>query len=221
MPKLGVEPKRRSDVINATLTCICKYGIDGLTLDKVAEQANCSKGVVTYYYKSKDDLLIEALKAFMAYFGSKIESEINSSMTASDMLETVMKYILPVHSVDGGKDINVSQLEGVEKMFISYEDLPILFVQFFSKASSDHRFQKVIAESYMADLQGIVKILEYGNKTSQMRIDDPESAAYGFFAMVVGLSFFRVAKVPPMNGEDNRYLCQNYVKQLSARIDEL
>ncbi|GBK65817.1 hypothetical protein PbDSM24746_58210 [Paenibacillus macerans] len=43
MPKLGMEPKRRADVINATLTRISKHGMDGLTLDKVAEYANCSK----------------------------------------------------------------------------------------------------------------------------------------------------------------------------------
>lgn len=37
MPKVGMEPKRRAEVINATLTCISKHGIDGMTLEKVAE----------------------------------------------------------------------------------------------------------------------------------------------------------------------------------------
>ncbi|MGO4273214.1 TetR/AcrR family transcriptional regulator, partial [Paenibacillus sp. TAF58] len=42
MPKVGMEPKRRADVINATLICISRHGIDGMTLDKVAEYAGCS-----------------------------------------------------------------------------------------------------------------------------------------------------------------------------------
>ena len=48
MPKVGMEPMRRAELINATLTCISMYGMDGMTLDKVADYAGCSKGVVVY-----------------------------------------------------------------------------------------------------------------------------------------------------------------------------
>lgn len=226
MPKLGMEPKRRADVINATLTCISRFGIDGFSLDKVAEYAGCSKGVVTYYYKSKDDLIIEACKAFMAYFGLKIESELRMDMAAADMLGVVLKYILPMdtgveheqeHEQEQEQEINVSRLEGVSGMHIPYRDLSKLFLQFFSKAGSDVRFQEVISESYTADMGGIARIFAYGNKTGEMKVDDPSNAAYGFFAMVVGLSFFRVARVLPANGEDNQFVCQDYVKHLSVR----
>jgi AcrR family transcriptional regulator len=92
MPKLGMEPQRRADVINATLTCISIHGIDGMTLDKVAKYADCSKGVVTYYYKNKDNLTIEAFKSFLAYYGLKIESEIENTMTAGEMIDITLKY---------------------------------------------------------------------------------------------------------------------------------
>ena len=32
-----MEPKRRADVINATINSIARYEIDGMTLDKVAK----------------------------------------------------------------------------------------------------------------------------------------------------------------------------------------
>ncbi|GBK65818.1 hypothetical protein PbDSM24746_58220 [Paenibacillus macerans] len=41
---------------------------------------------VTYYYKNKDHLTIEAFKAFLAYYGVKIQAEIDSSMNAHEML---------------------------------------------------------------------------------------------------------------------------------------
>jgi AcrR family transcriptional regulator len=213
MPKLGMEPRRRADVINATLTCISHHGIDGMTLDKVAEYADCSKGVVTYYYKNKDNLTIEAFKSFLAYYGLKIESEIENTMTAGEMIDVTLKHILPPYRDDTIKRINVSQLDGIEKMFIPHGDQARLFLQFFSKAVLDRNLQEVVSKSYMTDLHGIAKIFDYGNRTGHMSVEDSQSAAYGLLAMVVGLSFFRVANIPPINGEDNRTICEDYVRR--------
>jgi AcrR family transcriptional regulator len=215
MPKLGMEPQRRADVINATLTCISIHGIDGMTLDKVAKYADCSKGVVTYYYKNKDNLTIEAFKSFLAYYGLKIESEIENTMTAGEMIDIKLKHILPPYRDDTEKRINVSQLDGIEKMFIPHEDQARLFLQFFSKAVLDRNLQEVVSKSYMADLHGIAKIFDYGNMMGHMSVEDSQSAAYGLLAMVVGLSFFRVANIPPINGEDNRYICEDYVRRFT------
>lgn len=217
MPKLGMEPKRRAEVINAALTCISIYGIDGMTLNKVAEYAACSKGVVTYYYKNKDTLTLEAFKSFMAYYGLKIESEINNTMTASDMMNVTLKHILPPYRDDTDKRINVSQLDGIDKMVIPFADQGRLFLQFFSKAMLDPNLQEVVSRSYLADLHGIAKIFDYGNLTGEMAVEDSRSAVYGLLAMVVGLSFFRVADVPPVHGEDNRYIGEDYVRRFESR----
>ncbi|WP_339219108.1 TetR family transcriptional regulator [Paenibacillus sp. FSL W7-1332] len=215
MPKLGMGPKRRAEVINATLTCISMYGIDGMTLDKVADHANCSKGVVTYYFKNKDHLTIEAFKSFLAYYGLKIESGIEQTMTPGEMMDLTLKFILPPLSDDADRTINVSQLDGVDKMYIPLADQAKLFVQFYSKAMLDRNLQEVVSKSYETDLHGIAKIMDYGNRAGQMSVEDPHSAAYGVLAMAIGLSFFRVANVPPANGDDNRYICEDYVRRLT------
>lgn len=215
MPRIGIEPKRRAEVINATLICISHHGMDGMTLDKVAEYAGCSKGVVAYYFKNKDQLTIEAFKAFLAYYSLKIESEISSSMTAGEMIDVTLKHILPPNHEDTGKKLNVSQLDGVEAMFIPYEDQGRLFVQFFTKAAMDRELQEVLARSYQADFQGIAKILDHGQRTGDMHVEDSHHAAYGLLAMVVGLSFFRVANIRPAHGGDNRSICEDYVRSFS------
>jgi TetR/AcrR family transcriptional repressor of bet genes len=184
-----------------------------MTLDKVAEAADCSKGVVTYYFKNKNNLIIEAFKAFLAYYGLKINSEIHNSMAAEEMIEVTLKHILPPESDTQGL-INVSTLEGVEKMYIPHEDQAKLFLHFFSRAILDTHLQEVVSTGYGEDIKGIVKIFDYGNMLGQMKVDDSSSAAYGLLAMVVGLSFFRVANVQPLNGEDNRYIGVDYIKRL-------
>jgi len=215
MPKLGMEPKRRAEVINATLTCISIHGIDGMTLEKVAEYAGCSKGVVSYYFKNKDNLTAEAFKSFLAYYGLKIQSEVERNMTAGEMIDVTLKHILPPYRNDKGKELNVSELDGMERMFIPHEDQARLFLQFFSKAALDRKLREAASESYTAELHGITRIFDYGNKMGQMFVDNPQNAAYGLLAMVIGLSFFRVANIAPAHGEDNRYICEDYVRRLT------
>ncbi|WP_246313217.1 TetR family transcriptional regulator C-terminal domain-containing protein [Paenibacillus foliorum] len=170
-------------------------------------------GVVTYYFKNKDNLIIEAFKAFLGYYGLKINSEIQHTMTAEKMINVTLKHILPPNSDTQGA-INVSDLEGIEKMYIPHEDQAKLFLHFFSKAVLDRNLQEVVSASYMEDIKGIVKIFDYGNMLGQLKVEDSKSAAYGLLAMVIGLSFFRVANIQPLNGEDNRYICEDYVKRL-------
>lgn len=215
MARTGAAATRRAELINATLTCISNHGMDGMTLDKVAEYAGCSKGVVAYHFENKDHLTCEAFKAFLAYYGLKIESEIQKTMTAEEMLDISLKYMLPPYDENTEKTLNVSQLDGVENMFIPIEDQARLFVQFFSRAVLDPKLQEVASKSYETDMNGIAQIFNYGNLTGEMHVDDPFNAAYGLFAMVVGLSFFRVANVQPPHGEDNAYISKEYLKQFT------
>lgn len=127
---------------------------------------------------------------------------------------TSVKSTTGAISDDRQKTVNVSELDGIEMMFIPHEDQAKLFLQFFSKAVLDRNLQEVVSKSYMEDLHGIARIFDYGNMSGQMRVDDSKSAAYGLLAMVVGLSFFRVANIPPSNNEDNRYICEDYVRRL-------
>ncbi len=50
MPKIGMEPIRKAEAINAALDCFCDYGIDKTTLDMVAQRAGFSKGILAYYF---------------------------------------------------------------------------------------------------------------------------------------------------------------------------
>ena len=91
MPKLGMEPMRRIEAINATLECIYECGIDRITLDMVAEKAGFSKGIVTYYFKSKKNLVLETLKAFLAAYNLKIGASVKEGSNPLDMVKAVVE----------------------------------------------------------------------------------------------------------------------------------
>ena len=55
------EATRRAQILQAVTQVVDEYGIDGVTMRRVAERAQVSIGMVTYYYASKRELILDAL----------------------------------------------------------------------------------------------------------------------------------------------------------------
>ena len=53
---------RREQLIEATIDTIAKHGFRKTTLGQVAKRAKLSQGIVSFYFKTKDGLLLETLK---------------------------------------------------------------------------------------------------------------------------------------------------------------
>lgn len=206
MPKVGMEPIRRSQIINSTLECICMEGIEKLSLDRVAKEAECSKGVVSYYFKSKDNLILEAFRAFLNYYKVKIDNEIREDMKPDEMLKVVQKNALPQYynlNNDVEPKLNVSELDGVELMNIPPKKKAGLFVNFFSRAMVDVNLQDIIKEVYSGDHKGISSIIYYGMKTGYFKETNIYKSAYAIMSMYVGISMLRVVGFKPEQIDDD------------------
>jgi TetR/AcrR family transcriptional repressor of bet genes len=217
MPKVGMEPIRKAAIINATLECICEAGIESVTLEKVAAKAGCSKGVVAYYFKTKKQLLMGGMKAFLSYYKKKIGHEIRPGMSADEMLEVVVRISLPPMLDRGeGEAINVSELSEPEELNVPPMQKAILFMQFFSRAMTDGDYQVIIREVYELDIAGMGEIMKYGIQSGLYRNVDADEKAYGLMSLIIGLSFFRVIGFFRQDG-DNREICQQYLQDALKR----
>ena len=65
MGRLDVKESRRTQLIEATIDSLARHGFAEFTLAQVAKSARLSQGIVNFYFRSKEALLIETLK-FMA-----------------------------------------------------------------------------------------------------------------------------------------------------------
>lgn len=206
MPKVGMEPIRRSEIINATLECICMESMEKMSLDMVAKEAGCSKGVVSYYFKSKDNLIFEALKAFLRYYAIKIENQITKDMTPYDMVRVIQKNAIPqYYNLDNELEpkLNVSELDRVELMNIPPKKKAKLFVNFFSRAMVDSNLQEVIQSVYKEDHKGISEIVDYGVKTGTFKETDIYKSAYAIMSLYIGISMLRVVGFKPEQINDD------------------
>jgi TetR/AcrR family transcriptional repressor of bet genes len=63
---------RRRQLIDATLVCIERSGISGLTLGEVAAEAGLAQGIVNLHFQSKDNLLNETLRSLADEYESTV-----------------------------------------------------------------------------------------------------------------------------------------------------
>lgn len=61
MPKIVDKARRRHELLDAAVDTIADRGLDGSTLMDVARQAGVTTGTIGYYFRDKDELLIQAL----------------------------------------------------------------------------------------------------------------------------------------------------------------
>lgn len=62
LPKLGMEPIRRRQLIDATIAAIDENGFADATVSRISARAGVSTGVVHHYFRNKDDLLEATLR---------------------------------------------------------------------------------------------------------------------------------------------------------------
>lgn len=209
-----MEPIRKMEAINAALECFCDYGIEKTTLELVAQRAGFSKGIVAYYFKTKRQLTLECLKAFMSSYNLKIGSSIRKDMTPEEMVRVVVDISLPPLDEVNNSPINVSTLDGVEKISLPEKKIANLFGQFLSKSANDEEIKEILSGIYATDIEGIAKLIVYASKEYRLKDIDVNETAYTLLAMIYGLSFFRIVGFMPPGKADNRDAAYHYINHL-------
>lgn len=66
MPKVGMKPVRRRQLIDAAIASIHEYGFADATVARIAAKAGVSPGIVHHYFADKDDLLFATMRRMLA-----------------------------------------------------------------------------------------------------------------------------------------------------------
>nr|WP_299240906.1 transcriptional regulator BetI [uncultured Halomonas sp.] len=72
MPKLGMEPIRRHQLVQATLQAIDEAGLANATIARIANRANVSTGIISHYFGGKEGLLDATMRQVLDELGKGI-----------------------------------------------------------------------------------------------------------------------------------------------------
>lgn len=80
MPKLGMEPLRRTALVEATIAEIGASGSLDVTVGRIARRAGVSSGLAHHYFGGKDDLFLAAMAHILVGF----RAEMRAALRAAD-----------------------------------------------------------------------------------------------------------------------------------------
>jgi TetR/AcrR family transcriptional repressor of bet genes len=92
MARDALKEARKVQLMEATIDCIAARGFAELTLAEVAKAAGLSVGIVNFYFRSKDVLLIETLRHLVAeYIQQTTENIRNAGPSAAAQIAAMIE----------------------------------------------------------------------------------------------------------------------------------
>lgn len=103
--------KRREQLIDCAINAIVELGFPGASVAEVAERAGVSKGVVTYHFAAKDDLIFAAVAEIFDSITQALESRLGGTSPATfiadyinawvDYYRTETRYVVAIREIWG------------------------------------------------------------------------------------------------------------------------
>lgn len=143
-----------------------RLGFKGSRMDDIVEEAGVSKGLLYWYFKGKDAIIVAVMERLFAPEIRHVEGIAASQRSAREKLSAVAH--------DAVRDIKTMN-----------RLLPITF-EYYSYAFRNKAVRKVLTDFGIAYYGAIQKIIEDGIKAGELRSVDARTAALSFGATLEG-----------------------------------
>ncbi len=183
---------RREQLIEATIDTIARHGFRKTTLGQVAKRAKLSQGIVSFYFKTKDGLLLETLR----FLADEYEAAWKRAVAASGpdpvaALDAIIETDLG-HKVCNRRKVSV-------------------WVAFWGESQSQPQFRRLcsrLAEEYLAQTREIIaRIMDRGGHHHL----DADVIAHGLNAMINGLWLDLMIDPKHFDRHTAKRACRNYL----------
>jgi AcrR family transcriptional regulator len=187
---------RRNEIIEATWRAIATIGLEKTTMRRIADDVNCTTGLVTHYFASKDDLLLAALKK-ITLTGDKRMRQAASGLVGLARLRGLVLSVLPLD----------------EARVLEWR----VWLAFWGRAYSTPRLRKEQQARYRAWRQSIQRAVEdavsLGELPASTRAE--EETTY-LVALIVGLSVNAVVGGNQRESESASTILDRHIARLAT-----
>ncbi|MEM7358585.1 MAG: hypothetical protein AAF431_05790 [Pseudomonadota bacterium] len=92
MPRPSLKNQRREEIVNAAMTCVARYGVSGLTLDKVADIAGLARPLIRHNIGNREQLIEAVTEHFVASSADRM-NELDAHLSRQSPLTTAIDYL--------------------------------------------------------------------------------------------------------------------------------
>ena len=106
MPRPSLKDERRAEILDAYGRCIARYGVEGATLEKTAEEAGLARALIRHNVGNKDELLDAFLHRFLGA-STGASDNLFASLPADDRLQTMVSWLFDPRYTNA-QEVNVT-----------------------------------------------------------------------------------------------------------------
>jgi AcrR family transcriptional regulator len=167
-PRVGVAPLRREQIVRATIHCLATLGYAGLTMKRVAREADLSQGVLHYYFKDKRAILAAAAQRVIGDLDRRVAAEARGARGARARLRALVRACLEVAARN--------------------REFWTVFIELWGESLHDRTLAAVNARTYARSRRLIAAGIRKGMREGRLRRLAPDGAAAVVLAVLDGLS---------------------------------
>lgn len=101
MPKVGAEPIRKAALIDAIIGEVGRAGTLEVTVAQIARRAGMSTALAHYYFGSKDQMFLAAMRHILTVYGRSVRAEMPARPTAHQRLQAILRGSFGASNFDG------------------------------------------------------------------------------------------------------------------------
>src|SRR6266498_2029996 len=137
-PLMGDRDKVRR-IVDAMRTCIASRGIAGATFEHVSREAGVSRGLLHYYFGTKERLLIEVLRYDAEVRIGALDEPLEAAQSADQVLDVLVS--------------------GAEEILQNDPGFYVLIFELFTAARQNPEIQAELAQVYDGSRRHVAEIL--------------------------------------------------------------
>jgi AcrR family transcriptional regulator len=168
-PKVGVEPIRQTQIIEAAFRLFAKHGSNNVSVQSVATEAGLSKGAVLHYYPTKNKLFAAVFKEFFRRMFEWIKQTMAGYESQYEKLGSI---------TDGLLD------ESTSFVGIGYP----LYIECMALSLTDETYNRLFREWVNNWVELVATVIEDGVEAGEFAQVNPEETAMALSAFCQGVA---------------------------------
>lgn len=165
-----LEARRRREILDETIALLGEGPYHAVTQERVAKAAGVSKGVVTYYFPTKTDLLVAAVRRYHEEVKAGLDA-----IVANASLKTHDKLRLLIHAAFPSADAVAREVRFQSEVWSYAKDEPAA--------------REAVVSSYRDFRDACARLLDAGADEGLVSTTDREGVYLMIHALIDGLSF--------------------------------
>lgn len=106
MPRRDLTEERSAQILNAFERCVARLGLEGASLEKVAEEAGVKRSIIRHYIGNREDLVLALTERVAKKNQSDLES-MRSYLVGTDTVEQLLDVLFPLNLGSAATEIMV------------------------------------------------------------------------------------------------------------------